>query len=677
MQGKDMSYQFKNIELSKITVIGAGNIGPDICLHFAKVFAADGVKLVLVDIADAALESAKARIEKKIANGVDARAFRADLAKKMLESIAYTSNYNDIAGSSLVLEAATEDERIKDAIFKQVDEICDAEAIFMSNSSHMRPEVIFRNTSNPGRCLVAHYFFPAERNPIVEIIPGADTDPEVTANLMGMYEAIGKVPMEVASSYGYAIDPIFEGLIQNAILCLEKGYGTVKEIDKVSMDALGCGVGPLTAVTLAGGNEITDHGLDEMNTELLPWFRSPDLLKQKITEGARWDIASKGDVIEVAPETAEHLSRQVVGAFCALASFIADIGICDISDLDKACEIALVIKPPFTFMNEMGIDKAYEIVEAWCADNDGFPVPHALTAARDAGGWKLSNVTRKTIGNVAVLTIKRPKVLNAVDTTVLAELRDKFTEAENDPAIVGTVLTGFGVKAFVSGADINDLAACKTAEAGYDNSQNFQKVCNFVEALSKPVVCAWNGFAFGGGAELAISCTARVCRAGMKIAACQPEVNLGFIPGAGGTQRLPRLVGVSKAAEILRTARPVPSSEAVEIGLAREEVEGDLVEAAAQLVQQIASGEVAVQGIETGPLTDVGEPEDLDIGFHSRKIDSILVKAIYEGAKMTLADGLELESRSCGECIETEDMWIGLDNFMSKGAASKAEFIHR
>jgi len=268
-------------------------------------------------------------------------------------------------------------------------------------------------------------------------------------------------------------------------------------------------------------------------------------------------------------------------------------------------------------------------------------------------------------------------VLNAVDTTVLAELSEKFTEAENDPAIVGTVLTGFGVKAFVSGADINDLAACKTADAGYDNSQNFQKVCNFVEALSKPVVCAWNGFAFGGGAELAMSCTARVCKAGMKIAACQPEVNLGFIPGAGGTQRLPRLVGVSKAAEILRTARPVPSSEAVEIGLARAEVEGDLVEAAASLVQQIASGEVIVPAIETGPLTDIGDPEDLDIGFHSRKIDSILVNAIYAGANMTLAEGLELESRSFGKCIETEDMWIGLDNFMSKGAGSKAEFIHR
>jgi len=672
-----MSYQFKTIELSKITIIGAGNIGPDICLHFAKVFAADGVKMVLVDIAESALESAKTRIEKKVASGIKVRAFRPELAELMLASISYTSNYDDIAGSSLVLEAATEDEGIKDAIFKQVDAICDGDTIFLSNSSHMRPEVIFRNTSNPGRCLVAHYFFPAERNPIVEIIPGAATDKALTANLLGMYEAIGKVPMEVASSYGYAIDPIFEGLFQNAILCLQKGYGTVKEIDKVSMDALGCGVGPVTAVTLAGGNDITDHGLDEMHEQLQPWFKSPRLLKELIANGERWDIASKGDQIEVAADKEEHLKNQVVGAFFALASYIADLGICDISDLDKACSTALVINPPFTMMNETGIVRAYEIVEAWCADNEGFPVPKSLAAACDAGGWELSNVTRKTLGNVAVLTIKRPKVLNAVDTTVLAELRDKFSEAENDPSIVGTVLTGFGVKAFVSGADINDLAACKTAEAGYDNSQNFQKVCNFVEALSKPVVCAWNGFAFGGGAELAMSCTERVCKAGMKIAACQPEVNLGFIPGAGGTQRLPRLVGISKAAEILRTARPVPSSEAVEIGLARQEVEGDLVDAAASLVRQIADGSVVVPAIETGPMADVGEPEDIDIGFHSRMIDSILVNAIYTGARMTLAEGLQLESRSFGKCIETEDMWIGLENFMTKGAGSKAAFIHK
>jgi len=99
------------------------------------------------------------------------------------------------------------------------------------------------------------------------------------------------------------------------------------------------------------------------------------------------------------------------------------------------------------------------------------------------------------------------------------------------------------------------------------------------------------------------------------------------------------------------------------------------VEASVELVQQIADGTVVVPAIEKGPLQNVGEPEDLDIGFHSRKIDSILVNTIYAGAKMTLAQGLELESRSFGECIETRDMWIGLENFMSKGAASKAAFI--
>ena len=127
----------------------------------------------------------------------------------------------------------------------------------------------------------------------------------------------------------------------------------------------------------------------------------------------------------------------------------------------------------------------------------------------------------------------------------------------------------------------------------------------------------------------------------------------------------------------MRTARPVPSREAVEIGLAREEVTGDLVEAAATLVRQIADGSVEAPRIETGPLNDIAEPEDLDIGHHSRKIDSILVDAIYQGAKMTLAEGLELESRSFGKCIETEDMWIGLESFMTKGASAKAPFIHR
>ncbi len=171
--------------------------------------------------------------------------------------------------------------------------------------------------------------------------------------------------------------------------------------------------------------------------------------------------------------------------------------------------------------------------------------------------------------NIAVLTIRRPKVLNALNLNVLTDLETEIVKAEKDSDIDAIVITGFGIKAFVSGADINMLAALKTPEDGYNRSHSFQQIIRTIEKCKKPTVCALNGFAFGGGNELAITCTARVAKKGLPIVACQPEVNLGFIPGAGGTQRLPRLVGVDIAAELLRTGRPVSGKEALKIGINR------------------------------------------------------------------------------------------------------------
>ena len=158
---------------------------------------------------------------------------------------------------------------------------------------------------------------------------------------------------------------------------------------------------------------------------------------------------------------------------------------------------------------------------------------------------------------------------------------------------------------------------------------------------------------------------------------CQPEVNLGFIPGAGGTQRMPRIVGVEKAAEILRTARNVSAKEAAEIGLIQKEVEGDLVDEAVKLAKQIASGEVKVKAIPKGAISANGNPVQLEIGHLSKKIDEILVKAIYDGLNLSLYEGLELESRMFGECLLTEDMKIGMENFKVNGPRAKANFIHK
>lgn len=672
-----MAYHYKNLNINKLSVIGAGQIGPDICLHFAKVFWKNNVELVILDISEDALANAKAKIEKKINKGQETGAFKSEMAETMKNNITYTSDYKLIKGSGIVLEAATEDGKIKDIIFKQVESLTDDSCLFLSNSSHMTPEVIFRNITNKKRCLVTHYFFPAERNPIVEIIPGKDTDTQITEDLLGFYEAIGKVPIEVGSSYGYAIDPIFEGLCELAILCLEKGYGTVKEIDKMAQKTLGQGVGPFTALNLTGGNPITNHGLEEMREFHIQWFRSPKTLQEATKNGTIWDTAKREEQVDVDPEKAEVLRKQFLGGYFALTCFIIDLGITNVNDLDMATEISLVISAPFTLMNKVGIDEAHSLVKEWCDEHTEFPFPKSLDEAKANGGWKISRIIHKKKDNIAVLTIRRPKVLNALNIKVLTELIEEIQKAENDTGVDAIIITGFGTKAFVSGADINMLAGLKTPEDAYNNSHDFQTLINKIEECKKPTICAFNGFAYGGGNELALTCTARVAKKGLPVVACQPEVNLGFIPGAGGTQRLPRLIGVDIAAEILRTARPVSGKEAVEIGLVDKELEGDLVEEAVKFAKQLLNGKV-----QTRDIIKTGSDENLfskkiNIGHLSKKIDEIMNKAIYDGIKLPLNEALELESKLFGECILTEDMRIGLDNFLTNGPKVKAKFKHK
>jgi enoyl-CoA hydratase/3-hydroxyacyl-CoA dehydrogenase len=672
-----MAYQFKNITINKLTVIGAGNIGPDICLHFAKVFHNNNVELVLVDISDAALASAKTRLDKKIDRGEKTAAFSQNMAKAMKDSIRYTNDYNEIKGSEIVMEAATEDELIKDKIFKQVEALCNQDTLLLSNSSHMEPEVIYKNIGDQSRCFVTHYFFPAERNPIVEIVPGEKTSAERTETLLDFYEQIGKIPIKVKSSFGFAVDPIFEGLCQTALYCLEQGLGTVKEIDAVAVKTLGLGVGPFTALNLTGGNPITDHGLDEMHDKLISWFRSPEVLKKALRDGSNWETAERGEKVEVPQEKEEWISQQFLGAYFALCSYILDKGICEINDLNMACEIALVVNAPFSFMNEMGIDNARAVVQEFCESHNGFPFPASLDAAVESGGWPLSNIIRKKIDDVAILVIRRPNVLNALNRAVMQSLRNHLEKIENNPELIGTVITGYGNKAFVSGADIDELAACTTAAEASAIASHFQEVTLFIENLNKPVVCALNGLAFGGGNELALACTARLCRKGLPVLVCQPEVNLGIIPGGGGTQRLPRLIGIEAAAEILRTGRVVSAKEAVESGLVEKAVEGDLIGEAVAYVKDIVNKKVQTIPILREPLVNTDQITELELGHLSRKIDEIITRAIHEGAGLTLEQGLELEARLFGECVETEDMKIGMENFLKNGPKVKAEFIHQ
>ena len=666
-----MAFQLGTRYVRKVGIVGSGQIGPDIALHMTKVMQPHGVPVVVVDIAEAALAAGKKRLEKKIDKGVETGAFKPDQGSAMKTNTAFTTDYAQLKCADLVIEAASEDEKIKRKIFAQVEGLVDGKAILASNSSHMEPEVIFGEAKHK----VIHYFFPAERNPLAEIVPGAHTDDAVTDWLMTFYEEIGKVPIRVGSRYGYAMDPIFEGLFHAACLCVEEKLGTVKEVDDVVRRTLRQGVGPFTAMNLTGGNPLTYVGLQHYHGKLYPWFKPSKLMEAQMESKQPWDGVQRGEKVEVPADRAQRIAERIQGAYFGIVGEILDSGITNVADLEMGVETALVMAPPFAAMNAVGVKKALDLVERYAKDHEGFPVAKCLKeqALRNEP-WTIPLVLREDRDGVAVLTIRRPQVLNALNREVFEQIGRHVDAIGKDSTVKGAVITGYGRKAFVSGADIGMLAAIKTAEDGEKTSRHSNEILLKVDRCAKPVVCAYNGLAFGGGNELALACHRRIAVKGLKLLAGQPEPNLGIIPGAGGSQRLPRIVGFEKASTLLRTGRPVSGAEALQMKLISEEVEGDLVTRAIEVVKEMAGK--GFERIDRGPVDPPALP-DPDLGHLSKAVDAILKKAIVEGAKKGLDEGLKFESKCFGEVCGLEDMRIGMENFKKNGTRSKAEFKHR
>jgi len=674
-----MSFTHKGRTISKVAVIGSGQIGPDIALYFTKVLSPHGVETVVVDVSEDALTKGKAKLEKKVAKGVETGAFTVEQQAQMVGAVRFTSDYDAVAGANLVVEAATENRDLKGKIFAQVEGLAADDAILVSNSSHLEPEVIFANAKDKSRTGVVHYFFPAERNLMVEVVPGADTAPATTEWLLSFYEAIGKVPIPVKSRYGYALDPVFEGLFFACALLAEAGIGTTKQIDVVCKKTFRMGVGSFTAMNLTGGNPISAVGLDNYTTKINSWFRTPQSLKDKVASGENWDVPGRGEEVDVPEELAAKIRDALLGAYFGLCGEIIDADLVTVADFNMGLDIALDMKPAFTFMNELGTGKALELVRAYAADHPGFVVPKCIEAhGSENKPFDVPVVLRQDRDGIAVLTIRRPKVLNALDQGVFEELQARFEECDRDPNVKGIVLTGFGKKAFVSGADVNFLAEITGPEHGEQTSRRSQACVDAIQAVQKPTVAALGGLAFGGGIETAMACETRIALKGLRVLAGQPEANLGIIPGAGGSQRLPRLVGIERAAEMIRTCRPIGSEKALAYGLIREQVESDLVDRAVQLCRDMAEGKAPRSRMDESPMANVPDAlPDVDIGHLSRKVDEILCKAILGGARLPLAEAIPFEATCFGEVCGTEDMRIGVANFLENGPRSKAEFVHR
>ncbi len=258
----------------------------------------------------------------------------------------------------------------------------------------------------------------------------------------------------------------------------------------------------------------------------------------------------------------------------------------------------------------------------------------------------LENILYEKKGAVAYITLNRPKVLNALNQRTWEELRSAFEDARDDAEVRGIIVTGAGDKAFAAGADISELAKATAVEAEKSSSYG-QEVLNLVESLGKPVIAAVNGFALGGGCETAMACTIRVASENARFGV--PEVTLGLIPGCGGTQRLPRLVGKGRALQLILSGGMIGADEAYRIGLVNEVVPAaDLISRAEAILKPI---------LANAPLS---------VKF--------AIEAVNNGLNTTVTEGLALEASYFGLCAGTEDKKEGTEAFLQK---RKAQFQGR
>jgi len=250
----------------------------------------------------------------------------------------------------------------------------------------------------------------------------------------------------------------------------------------------------------------------------------------------------------------------------------------------------------------------------------------------------LENLLYEKKDAIAYVTLNRPKVLNALNQGTWENLRTAFEDARDDAAVRGVILTGAGDKAFIAGADISELVHVTGVEAEKSSSYG-QEVLNLIENLGKPVIAAINGFALGGGCETAMACTIRVAAENAKFG--QPEVKLGVLPGGGGTQRLPRLVGKGRALQLILTGEMISAQEAYRIGLVNEVVPAaDLVTRAEAILKQIFSN--ATIAIKYS------------------------LEAVNKGLETSQKVGLALEASFFGLCAGTDDKKEGTQAFLEK-----------
>ncbi|ACY17093.1 3-hydroxyacyl-CoA dehydrogenase/enoyl-CoA hydratase family protein [Haliangium ochraceum] len=652
-----------------VGVIGSGAIGPDLAYGFASALASvPGARVYLHDIKQEALDAGMQRIRGYIAKGL-ARGKISERVAGALETVLVpTLSLADLAPCSYVLEAATEELGVKRAILRSLEDTVDSECLIGFATSGLPRAIIAAEVKHPERCFVNHPFYPAWRSLPVEVVLSGS--PAHGQRMLATLEALGKVPVITADAPCFAADDIFCNYCSEAARIVEEGIANPAQVDAIVHGAIGGG-GPLNVLDATRGNLLTVHCQELMRDADTgtPWFEPPAILRER--GDALWHDPKAPHDPAFDEALRERVLDRILAVLLARTVFVLDHGICAATELDWMTRTALGFRTGLVdLVDELGPERVAELCQRYAAEHPGFVIPDSIREQHKPRFYGNLRVTRQD--ELAIVRIFRPEVKNALDRRTLSELDHLMAALSADDSVEGVVLSSAG--GALAGADITELARVRTTEEAVSTCAFGQAVLNRIAAMDKPVVAAVDGPVLGGGAELSMACHARVV--GPRLSMGQPEVNLGIIPGYGGTQRLPRLIGVERALAMMRTAQSIDAQTACEWGWASGTPMVDFVGAAATLIRSHLAGEAELAPLDPAPMSVPAAAAPVDIGHRSRVIDEILVDVVQSGLRAPLSEGLATEAAGFGRCVLTVDLDIGLKNFMQNGPRVPALFLH-
>jgi enoyl-CoA hydratase/3-hydroxyacyl-CoA dehydrogenase len=642
---------------ASVAIIGAGTIGPDLAYYLKS--AIPGLELVLIDIAQGALDRATQRIEGYVDKGLKRGKLTARQAAGVRENLSTSLDYSAMAACDWVLEAATENLELKRNIFSEVESIVGREALITSNTSSLPAARLFSHLQHPERATVTHFFAPAFRNPIVEVVDWEQADPDTLDYLRWVFCVTGKVPLVTADALCFMLDRVFDNWCNEAGYLLE--HASAAEIDSVSREFVHAG--PFFVLNMANGNPIIIEANTLQASEEGEHYR-PATIFGSVN---RWRTISSGEELTVPAAKAKNIRDRLLGILFSQSVDILDRDIGNKADLDLGCRLALGFKiGPLALMESIGAKDTSRVLGKLAADRPGMPMPsHSLEHYTDFRRFVLVD----RINHVCVITLRRPEALNALHDELNDEILNVIRQHEDDQDVLGFVITGYGVKAFSAGADIGRFPSMLgDAEAAADYSRACSRVLNHLDQMQKPVVAALNGMALGGGLELAIRCHGLIA---VRDAWMQfPEITLGIVPGIGAMvvpyRRWPNASTAFHA--MLRQAHKLEASQAFELGILDALVDDHqaLLPQAVELVQQLVESprHIPEQPVSLAALSDI-DAESTDGQALSREVLGIMERAIKQAAAAkSLSEALETGYAAFGASACTAAAREGIDAFL-------------